>query len=96
MLDDLLLGDPARTLANGLTLLLIAGVAALVAARRAQRSGSTVITQRLTLFVPVSFTPLGMGILFGAVWGVLGALVFVVVAMAVFGVAVLVLLARGH
>jgi hypothetical protein len=95
MLDELLFGDPTRRLTTGLILLLVAAVAGLAAVRRARRSGSPWIPQRGLLALTVVLTPYGIGLIFSSVWGGIGAVVFMVVAMAICGAVALISFARS-
>jgi len=95
MLDELLLGDPTRRFAFGLALLFIAGLSLGLAGRRSRRSGDSLLTQRTEVGVALSLAPVGLGIVFSAFWGLLGAIVFLGIAIAVCGIGVLVMLARG-
>jgi len=89
VLDELFLGDAARRLATGLGLLLLAAIAALAAIRQARRSGSPWIPQRGPLGITLAVTPVAIGIIFSAVWGGIGAVVFAIVAMAISGLVAL-------
>jgi hypothetical protein len=94
VLDQMLLGDPVRRLAFGLTLLLLAG--ALIWLRwHARRPGDSYLDHRTALAVTLSLAPVGLGVVFSAFWGLLGAVVFLVTAMAVCGVGVVVMFVRG-
>jgi hypothetical protein len=95
ILDELLFGDPMRRFVFGSTLLLIAGLAAVAAWWRHRRSGHSLLPPQVTLRIALSFAPVGIGIVFSAFWGLLGALAFFAVAVAVCGVGVLVTLVRG-
>ena len=94
MLDELLLGDPMRRFAFGLALLLIAGLILILADRRAHRARASILTQRTAIAVALSMAPVGVGVVFSAFWGVLGAIVFLTVAMVVCGVGMVVTLGR--
>ncbi|HEY6012818.1 MAG TPA: hypothetical protein VIU37_02385 [Candidatus Limnocylindrales bacterium] len=95
MLDELLFGDSSRRLATGLTLLLVAAIAAVVAARRARRSGLRWVPQRGLLGVTLLLTPYGIGLILSAIWDGIGVVVFMVVAMAICGVVAMVSYARS-
>jgi hypothetical protein len=95
MLDELLLGDPMRRFAFGLALLLIAGLILILADGRAHRARTSILTQRTAIAVALSMASVGVGVVFSAFWGVLGAIVFLTVAMVVCGVGMVVTLGRG-
>ena len=95
MLDEVLFGDPGRRLATGLSVLLVAAIAGIVAVRRARRSGSRSIPQRGLLGLSILLTPSGIGLLFSTVWDGIGAVVYVVVAMAICGVVAAISFARS-
>lgn len=95
MLDDILLGDPLRRLLFGLSLLLLAALGIGLAHRAARRTGKSLRVQQTGVRVAVTVTPVALGIVFSAFWGLLGAIVFTGVAIAVFGIGVVVLLVRG-
>jgi hypothetical protein len=92
VLDQMLLGDPIRRLAFGLTLLLLAG--ALIWLRwHARRPGDSSLDHRARL--GLALAPVGLGVVFSAFWGLAGVIVFMVAAMAVSGVGVVVMFVRG-
>ena len=94
-LDQVLLGDPVRRLAFGLTLLLLAGVGVIWLHVRARRRGDSILVNRAALVLAVSLAPIGLGVIFSAFWGLPGVIVFLVVAMAVAGIGVVVMFLRG-
>jgi hypothetical protein len=94
-LDQILLGDPIRQLAFGLTLLLFAGVGSVWLRWCARRPGDSYLDHRTALSLTLSVAPVGLGVVFSAFWGLLGVIVFLVVAMALCGVGVLVTFVRG-
>ena len=94
-LDQMLLGDPTRRLAFGLTLLLLAGVGPIWLRWHARRLGDSYVAHRAALGLAVPLSSVGLGVVFSAFWGLLGVVVFLVVAMAVSGVGVVVMFVRG-
>lgn len=94
-LDQVLLGDPVRRLAFGLTLLLLAGVGAIWMRWHARRHGDSYLANRAVPGLAISLAPVGLGVVFSAFWGLPGVIVFLVVAMAVFGVGVVVMFVRA-
>jgi fatty-acid desaturase len=94
-LDQILLGDPIRQFAFGLTLLLFAGVGVIWLRWHAHRPGDSYLDHRTALGLTLALVPVGLGVVFSAFWGLLGVIVFLVVAMAVCGVGVLVTFVRG-
>jgi hypothetical protein len=94
-LDEILLGDPIRQLAVGVTLLLVAGVGVIWLRWHARRPGDSYLDHRTALALTLALAPVGLGVVFSAFWGLLGVIVFLVVAMAVCGVGVLVTFVRG-
>ena len=94
VLDQMLLGDPVRRLAFGLTLLLLAGVGVIWLRWHARRPGDSYLDHRTALAVTLPLAPVGLGVVFSAFWGLPGVIVFLVVAMAVSGVGVVVMFVR--
>jgi len=94
-LDRLLLADPSRRLAFGLALLLLAGVGVTWLRWHARRPGDSHLDHRTALSLTLALVPVGLGVVFSAFWGLLGVIVFLVVAMAVCGVGALVMFVRG-
>ena len=95
VLDQMLLGDPIRRLAFGLALLLLAGVGVVWRRWHARRPGDSSFAHRAALGLAVSLSSVGLGVVFSALWGLPGVIVFLVVAMAVSGVGVVVMIVRG-
>jgi MFS family permease len=94
-LNEVLLGEPIRRLALGLILLLLAGVGVIWLTWRARRRGDAYVAHRAALGLAVSLAPIGLGVIFSGFWGLPGVIVFLVVAMAVAGIGVVVMLVRG-
>jgi hypothetical protein len=94
VLDEILLGDPSRRLAFGLALLVLTGAALLWVEWRIRRFGDAYRSHRTPRALAMSFAPVGVGIMISAVWGVLGVVVFVAVAVTVCGGGVVVMLLR--
>jgi hypothetical protein len=93
--DQMLLGDPLRRLAFGLTLLLLAAVGPIWLRWRARRPGDSSLAHQAAQGLAVSLSSVGLGVVFSAFWGLPGVIVFLVVAMAVCGVGVVVMFVRG-
>jgi hypothetical protein len=94
-LDQILLGDPARRLAFGAILLLLAGVAAIWLRRHPRRLGDPASAQRSALALVVVLSSVGLGVVFSAYWDLPGVIVLFVVAMIVCGAGMVVMLVRG-
>lgn len=90
-----MLGNQFVTLAVGLALLLGVGLAVRWLRSQAGRPGGSYLAHRTTVGLIVVLSWLGLACVSSALWGFLGVLALLVVAMAVCGVAVLVMLLRG-
>jgi hypothetical protein len=96
MLDDLLLGDPARRLLIGLLLLALGAASLAWLAWHVRRRGEVYLDHHVVYAVGLIAAPSGIAIALSAPWGPIGAAVFVVVAIVVCGVgAAAMLLRRG-
>ena len=95
VLGQMLLGDPTRRLVVGLTLLLLAGVGVIWLRWHARRVRDSFVADRDALRLAVPLSSVGLMVVFSAFWGLLGAVVFLVTAMAVSGVGVVVMFVRG-
>jgi hypothetical protein len=95
VLGQMLLGDPTRRLVVGLTLLLLAGVGVIWLRWHARRVRDSFVADRDALRLAVPLSSVGLMVVFSAFWGLLGAVVFLVTAMAVCGVGVVVMFVRG-
>ena len=61
----------------------------------AHRPGDSSVADRTALRLAVPLSYVGLGAVFSALWGLPGVIVFLVVAMAVAGIGVVVMLVRG-
>jgi uncharacterized membrane protein YqjE len=93
--DQLLLGDEVRRAAFGATLIVLASIALGCVEWRVRRSGSSYLDHRGACALGMTLAPIGVALVLSAQWGLLGAAVFVGVAIAVCGVGVVALLVRG-
>ena len=94
-LDDLLLGDPARRMAFGLVLLVASAALLAWVEGRVRRRGETYLDHREALALGAAVAPIGAVVMISAPWGLLGAGVFLAVAIVVCGVGAVVMLLRG-
>ena len=95
VLDDLLLGDPARRMAYGLVLLRSRPPSSCGSSGGSAVAGETYLDHREALALGAAFAPVGVAVMISAPWGLLGAAVFVVVAMVACGIGAVVMLMRG-
>ena len=94
-LDQLLLGDPSGRMGYGLGLFVLASAVLVWVEWRVRRRGETYLDHRETLALGAAFAPVGVAVMISAPWGLLGAAVFVVVAMVACGIGAVVMLMRG-
>jgi hypothetical protein len=89
VLDELLLGDPARRFAFGLTLAVLASITLAWVEWRVRRRGETYLAHRAMLAFGAAFAPIGVAVMISVPWGLLGVAIFTAVAMVAFGIGVL-------
>ncbi len=94
-LDELLLGDPARRAAFGLALLALGGATLSWVEWEVRRRDRSYLDHHAALAFGVTCAPIGIAVLLSAPFGLVGAGVFLAVAMVVCGVGAVVMLARG-
>ncbi len=94
VLDEFLLGDPARRMTFGFALFVSAVAVLIWVESRVRRRGETYLDHREAAAFGVSVAPIGTAVMMSAPWGLMGAVVFVAVAIVVCGLGVLVMLLR--
>lgn len=93
-MDQLLLGDPARRIAFGLVVLLMASAALVWLEWRVRSRRATYHDHQAILALGASFAPIGVAIAISGPWGLVGAALFTTVAMVICGAGVVVMLLR--
>jgi hypothetical protein len=94
-LDELLLGDPARRAAFGLALLALSGAALTWVEWEVRRRDRSYLDHHAVLAFGATCAPIGIAVLLSAPFGLVGAGVFLAVAIAACGVGAFVMLVRG-